>query len=247
MGAARVGKMTTAAALAIAGSATANAATVIDLPLSTVLTDGGSTSATFNISSFLSNSDGQFRVTGATLTARAFSNYGTTGYAYAGYYYQYSYTAYAPYTYSYSCGGWLFSRTCYATGYTAYTAYAYAPAYVGVDGVIDTLTVASPGGSATGVTSGYGSPANYYGSLLAELTLSSADLAQINGSGLLQFTASASTNNNVVLNGASLSFNLERAGSAVPEPTTWAMMIAGFGLVGVSMRTRSRRRRTIVA
>jgi len=28
--------------------------------------------------------------------------------------------------------------------------------------------------------------------------------------------------------------------SAVPEPTTWAMMIAGFGLVGVGLRTRKR-------
>jgi hypothetical protein len=27
-------------------------------------------------------------------------------------------------------------------------------------------------------------------------------------------------------------------GSAVPEPSTWAMMIAGFGLVGVAMRRR---------
>jgi hypothetical protein len=30
--------------------------------------------------------------------------------------------------------------------------------------------------------------------------------------------------------------------SAVPEPATWGMMLAGFGLVGAAMRTKSRRR-----
>ena len=29
------------------------------------------------------------------------------------------------------------------------------------------------------------------------------------------------------------------SGSAVPEPATWAMMIAGFGLVGAAMRRRN--------
>ena len=33
--------------------------------------------------------------------------------------------------------------------------------------------------------------------------------------------------------------NIAVAGSAVPEPATWAMMIAGFGLVGGAMRRRS--------
>lgn len=30
------------------------------------------------------------------------------------------------------------------------------------------------------------------------------------------------------------------AGTAVPEPTTWAMMIGGFGLIGAAMRRRGR-------
>ena len=32
-------------------------------------------------------------------------------------------------------------------------------------------------------------------------------------------------------------------GTAVPEPTTWALMIAGFGLAGAGLR----RRRTVIA
>ncbi|MDX3882856.1 MAG: PEPxxWA-CTERM sorting domain-containing protein [Sphingomonas sp.] len=34
--------------------------------------------------------------------------------------------------------------------------------------------------------------------------------------------------------------NLEPVPSGVPEPTTWAMMLIGFGVVGVSMRRRQR-------
>ena len=34
--------------------------------------------------------------------------------------------------------------------------------------------------------------------------------------------------------------NLSLAVGAVPEPATWAMMIAGFGLAGVAVRRRSR-------
>ena len=31
----------------------------------------------------------------------------------------------------------------------------------------------------------------------------------------------------------------ETAGGAVPEPSTWAMMLAGFGMVGLGMRRRN--------
>ena len=38
----------------------------------------------------------------------------------------------------------------------------------------------------------------------------------------------------------SLTFTYEPAASAVPEPATWGMMIAGFGIMGAAMRTRRR-------
>ncbi len=34
--------------------------------------------------------------------------------------------------------------------------------------------------------------------------------------------------------------NVTAVRGAVPEPATWAMMIAGFGAVGVAMRRRQR-------
>jgi hypothetical protein len=48
--------------------------------------------------------------------------------------------------------------------------------------------------------------------------------------------------NNWNNNGAEHSFSLQGDfGSAVPEPTTWAMMIVGFGTVGTMVRTSRRR------
>lgn len=41
-------------------------------------------------------------------------------------------------------------------------------------------------------------------------------------------------------NAGSNSFNFEVDGLAVPEPASWALMIAGFGLVGGAMRSRKR-------
>jgi hypothetical protein len=38
----------------------------------------------------------------------------------------------------------------------------------------------------------------------------------------------------------STTYNFETAAAAVPEPATWGMMIAGFGMMGASMRYRRR-------
>lgn len=38
--------------------------------------------------------------------------------------------------------------------------------------------------------------------------------------------------------GANINATFELVGSAVPEPATWAMMIAGFGMAGVAVRRR---------
>jgi hypothetical protein len=40
--------------------------------------------------------------------------------------------------------------------------------------------------------------------------------------------------------GGSYSGNLSFSAAAVPEPASWAMMIAGFGLVGAAMRRRTK-------
>jgi hypothetical protein len=53
--------------------------------------------------------------------------------------------------------------------------------------------------------------------------------------------------NNIYVNWAALSFDTATtatfnisAGSGVPEPAAWAMMLAGFGFVGASMRRRQK-------
>lgn len=47
-----------------------------------------------------------------------------------------------------------------------------------------------------------------------------------------------------VYNGTKISANFQLLGAAVPEPATWAMMIAGFGMAGAMVR---RRRHAIAA
>lgn len=46
---------------------------------------------------------------------------------------------------------------------------------------------------------------------------------------------------------AAYSGDLFLAGSAVPEPASWAMMLGGFGIVGAGMRSRQRKTVTIAA
>jgi hypothetical protein len=42
-------------------------------------------------------------------------------------------------------------------------------------------------------------------------------------------------------------FSITRQSGAVPEPSTWAMMIVGFGFVGGAMRAARRRQRTRIS
>jgi hypothetical protein len=44
-----------------------------------------------------------------------------------------------------------------------------------------------------------------------------------------------------------ISLNLSTANGAVPEPSTWAMLLLGFGVVGGAMRSAKRRQRVSVA
>ncbi|MBW8297268.1 MAG: PEPxxWA-CTERM sorting domain-containing protein [Sphingopyxis sp.] len=49
---------------------------------------------------------------------------------------------------------------------------------------------------------------------------------------------------NVALSGNQLGFFSDGV-SAVPEPTTWAMMLMGFGLIGGVLRSEKRRRKAV--
>jgi hypothetical protein len=79
----------------------------------------------------------------------------------------------------------------------------------------------------------------YYGNLFAQLGLDAANLADINDDGLFNFAVSAQLGQ-FKLSEVSLQFELGDAPitTAVPEAQTWAMMIAGLGVVGASLRRR---------
>ncbi len=78
----------------------------------------------------------------------------------------------------------------------------------------------------------------YYGELLAIADLTANDLALVNGDGLLRFTVGAPVGQ-FNLSNVSLSFEMMAVpAGGIPEPATWAMMIAGFGMAGAALRRR---------
>lgn len=230
------------AALAFMGGTAANASTVINLPISELLSNGQSYHGTFDISSLLTSGSNHFEATSATVQLSAYSNFGETGQVFTGNY-VYSYTAYGVSYYSYSCG---WGSTCYAAYYYSYP--VYAPQYVAVDQGVDSLSLISGVDVSGGSDSAIGSPASYYGSIVAQLALGSNSLANANSTGIINFGGSASTNNNIYLSGATLSLNLEQlpSVSSVPEPSTWAMMLIGFGVAGGALRAQRRRASRVV-
>jgi PEP-CTERM motif len=227
------------------GTAADATSTTVDVPLSQLLANGQSYQGTFDISSLLSNGTNSFQVTSATLQLSGYSEFGQTDTVFTGYY-TYAYTAYGVGYYSYSCG---WGSTCYAPYSYSYTAYATAPTYAPVDGSMDTLALTSGTDSSSGSDFAFGSPPSYYGSLVAELLLGPASLNSANSTGIINFTGIASTNNDVILKGASLTLTLEQLvsqASSVPEPTTWAMMLVGFGAMGGALRAQRRRAARVV-
>jgi len=82
----------------------------------------------------------------------------------------------------------------------------------------------------------------------AVLTSSSGAIVNVSNVGTFNFGAGFSAINWVSITssngGSDLDFVLDNiTGNAVPEPASWAMLIAGFGLTGAAMR----RRRVVVA
>ena len=222
------------AALAITSAAgSAQAAEVVNLPLSAVLGNNQSFSGSFDISSFLTDALGnQYKVIDATVQLAGASAFGQTYAAVTGHYQYISYYVQQAYYYSYSCGWW---STCTGTSYNTVPVYATGAYYTAMDGVQDTLALN------TGVGSGLGQDGpqaqGYYGPLLASALLGGADLASANSSGLVTYTATAYTNSNIQLYSAELDFTREMLPS-VPEPGSWAMMLVGFAMIGAALRKR---------
>ncbi len=236
------GAVTAAALLLSAGASQAQAAEIISVPLSSVLASGGSYSGSFDISGFLASGSDQFKLTSASVEITGYSPYASTYSYISGYYTQLAGYYIAGY-YSYSCG-W---STCYSPYYLPY--YTNVPTYASADGYQDSLTVDLGEGFGAGANANQGgSYPNYYGSIVALANLTETDLFTSNGSGLINYTVLANTNSSVTLGSAKLTFSLEKVEGAVPEPTTWAMMVVGFGAVGGAMRAgRARRTRKVAA
>jgi hypothetical protein len=88
--------------------------------------------------------------------------------------------------------------------------------------------------------SGFSSP-TYFDTLFAELVFTTAlgsyDLYRNSGDNIWYHEYDGSVGRTINLASFSITQN---AVAGVPEPATWGMMIAGFGLMGASLRTRRR-------
>lgn len=78
----------------------------------------------------------------------------------------------------------------------------------------------------------------WYGPISATANLTANDLAGLNGNGVLDFAVTAMTGRFTVTD-LEFQFDLRKiVPIAVPEPTTWALLILGFGGVGAQLRRR---------
>ena len=137
----KTGGMVAAALALVAGAGAADASTVINVPLSAVMGNGGNYSGSFDISSYLNSGGNHYDVTAAAVEVSGFSPQSNTYSAVSGYYTYFAGYYVAGY-YSYGCG-WF--STCYAPYYAPY--YATGTSYVNLDGYQDTLTVDTGEGS----------------------------------------------------------------------------------------------------
>lgn len=93
-----------------------------------------------------------------------------------------------------------------------------------------------------GTTFNYQSTSGYTGSFNLGYNLNAANLASLASGGVLNF--SLGRTGDLVLNSAMLTFDITEnpaAISAVPEPETYGMLLAGLGLLGFAARRRTTR------
>lgn len=116
----------------------------------------------------------------------------------------------------------------------------YNGSFVFTDGTSNYLTVAFTNAAIVGFTSGAAS-GSFFGAIPTSGITVSSDILDVSGLSLHNFALSFSAVSPAfkIQNGHSFTANLTGTfAAAVPEPATWAMLIAGFGMVGVSMRRR---------
>lgn len=135
--------------------------------------------------------------------------------------------------YTYAGGG---TPTITAVGYTNSVAGATSTTLYGIDYTLNTLAlIGSPNGGVVTTVGNLGFDIDADASL--DITADGrAFLSSGNDFYGVNLTTGAATRLGTT-NGLR---NIAVAGTAVPEPATWGMMIAGFGLIGGTLRRRSR-------
>ena len=101
-------------------------------------------------------------------------------------------------------------------------------------GSIDTYNTVSFFSGANGTGTNLGS---FTGAQVPGATADGAQATTANNRRVF-FNFNGPTAQSVVFNSTSIAFEVDDVATAVPEPTIWATLIAGFGLVGASMRRR---------
>ncbi len=266
-----------AAAVAALVPAAADAATVIAIPLSALVSGSQSFTGQFNLAPLLTDPSGtSYKVTAARIASYGYSDaslnqtsagpYGP-GQLVGSYWYQNG--GY----YGRSCSFWSGCYYYFVPTYALASTYEQSRDVVRSDTVVDRMQVAvgsqtaidavdavptqftgsSPAptlytgdyyaGTQTYLRTDHNYQEGFWGPLATSLDLDAAHLSNLNSSRLLQYLLSAPTGQYRLTNIA-LSFELEALPapvSAVPEPTTWAMLLSGFGLAGGALRLQRRR------
>ncbi len=137
--------------------------------------------------------------------------------------------------YTYAGGG---TPTITAVGYTNSVAGATSTTLYGIDYTLNTLAlIGSPNGGAVTTVGALGFDVDADASL--DIT---PDGQAFLSSGFDFYRVNLTTGSATLLGRTDGLRNIAVAGAAVPEPASWAMMIAGFGLIGGTMRRRGRTR-----